>query len=776
MQQRFRFLLVDEFQDTDPLQAEIVLYLCEREPRAGDWREVVLEPGKLFLVGDPKQSIYRFRRADIALYDQVKRLVLDQPDSAGAVPVITQNFRTTPSIVEWVNGAFDGVFALDAEEGRQPRYERVEAYRPPSDDPRVSVLLGRQYAARAGESETARRDEAAALAALLVEMQQPDGGRWAVQDRDAPTRELETLRAPRWGDIAVLVRQTTGLETYEQALRDAGVPYRVDGGKTYFARREVADALLCLRAADDPADAPALYGALHSTYFGFSDADLFLFWSDGGVFDLFAPEQPTGHAAVSEAMAVLRRLHGERGAREPHELVAELVRLTGAAPFLAATGPGAPQAIANLEKLIERARAFAEAGGGGLTAFLAWTAEASDAAGEQESQVDDDDDVVRIVTIHKAKGLEYPIVVLAGGALAGSGGGGGPIVDRAGRAVVVKLRAELPGTAGCDLEPRAYAALRVREQAMAASELRRLLYVAATRARDHLVVSCFGKPATQKGEPSANVLLGPLAAGLPRAGDEPPALDRDAAGLRVLAPRQAPPRRDGTEARDESALLDARAVWGERRAALLSTAARAVRAVSPSGLEQVDDVLKQPASAAAPGRARALAVGTAVHRVMELCDLTDQGSVSRLAESAAAEAGHPDLGPQVATLALTCWGSPPVRAAASSPRVYRELPVRALLGGTLVEGAVDLLFEDEGQWVVVDFKTDVADDAEVLHRYQPQGAAYALAVEAAIAAPVRDIVFVRAAAGGACITVPVDDALRLSGLGLVTGESVSSAT
>ena len=160
--------------------------------------------------------------------------------------------------------------------------------------------------------------------------------------------DAEAWRAPRWGDVAILFRATTGLETYEQALREAGVPYRVDGGKAYFSRREVDDTLLCLRAVDDPSDGPALYGALHSSLFGFSDDDLFLFWSAGGRFDLFAA-QPAGHEAVAYALAVLRGLHERRAACEPHELAADLVRLVKASEVLAATGSGGPQAIANLE-------------------------------------------------------------------------------------------------------------------------------------------------------------------------------------------------------------------------------------------------------------------------------------------------------------------------------------------------------------------------------------------------------------------------------------------
>jgi ATP-dependent helicase/nuclease subunit A len=763
LQRRFRYLLVDEFQDTDPLQAEIVFLLCEREPHAVDWREVVLEPGKLFVVGDPKQSIYRFRRADIALYDEVKALVLGQPSSAGSVEVIRQNFRTTPDVVAWVNNVFADVFDTDRAEGRQPGYEWVEPYRPPTEGPRVAVLLGREYGSAAGESDAARLDEARALAALLHQMHGAGAGSWTVQDRAAASG-AEGWRSPRWGDVALLFRVTTGLETYEQALREAGVPYRVEGGKTYFARREVADALLCLRAADDAADGPALYGALHSSLFGFSDDDLFLFWAAGGRFDLFAAVQPPGHEAIVAALSTLRALHERRAEWEPHEMAAELVRRAHGTEFLAATGAGAPQAIANLEKLVERARAFSGAGGGGLGAFLNWAADAGDAAGEGESQVDDDGDVVHLLTIHKAKGLEYPIVVLVGGAIAGAGGGGEPIVDRVRRRMAIKLKAELPGAAARDLEPRAYTDLNVREKEMSASEARRLLYVAATRARDRLVVSCFGRLTTAKGEPSS-VLLGAMAAALPVLSPTAPTEDYEEEGLLVLAPADPPVRDELQVVPDAAGMVAARGAWLAAREALLAEAGRPARATSPSGLEHVDEEVRGGGPGAPPGRARALALGSAVHRVMELCDLDDESSLPGIAAAVALDAGRPDLAEDAAALAGVCWRSAPVRAAAAAAAadpdaVHRELPIGALLNGAVVSGAVDLLYRDGEQWVVVDYKTDRGADADVLReRYAPQGAAYAVAVEAATNGVVRHVVFV-AAAEGLVVIVPVDDALR----------------
>ena len=763
LQARFSYILVDEFQDTDPLQAEIVFLLCEQRPAAREWREVVLQPGKLFVVGDPKQSIYRFRRADIGMYDQVKRLVAGQPGGTGALEVIRQNFRTTPSVVNWVNNVFAGVFDDDREEGRQPGYQWVEPYRLPAEGPRVAVLLGDDFGSAAGAADAARRAEGQALAALLLALHGEERGSWAVQDRDAGDDVAEAWRPPRWGDVAILFRATTGLETYEQAFREAGVPYRADGGKAYFARREVDDALLCLRAADDPSDGPAVYGALHSSLFGFSDDELFLFWSAGGRFDLFAA-QAAGHEAVAEALAVLRGLHERRAAAEPHELVADLVRLVKASEVLAATSSGGSQAIANLEKLVDRARAFSSAGGKGLGAFLAWAAEAGDAAGEQESQVDDDGDVVHLLTIHKAKGLEYPIVILAGGALSSRGGAGEPIVDRDARRLAVRLKAELPGAPARDLEPQRYTALRTREKQMEASEARRMLYVAATRARDRLVVTCFGKLRNKDGSPSG-VLLGPVADALPA--PAPVAEQYEDGGVLVLPPRVPPAVDDGDGAPDDADLAGARREWSERRAGLLQRARQAAPATSPSGLEHVDEQVRSGGPGAPPGRAKALALGSAVHRVMELCDLVDEQSLVRVAAAAAAELEWPELAEEAADLAAACWSAEPVRAAARAGAadlhaVQREVPVGALLDGVVVAGAIDLLYRDDDAWVVVDYKTDrVAEPGVLLARYRPQGAAYALAAEAALGeGSVREVCFIAARAGGRVVTVPVDDDLR----------------
>jgi ATP-dependent helicase/nuclease subunit A len=196
---------------------------------------------------------------------------------------------------------------------------------------------------------------------------------------------------------------------------------------------------------------------------------------------------------------------------------------------------------------------------------------------------------------------------------------------------------------------------------------------------------------------------------------------------------------------------------------LLDHARRPAPATSPSGLEHVDESVSTGGPGAPAGRAKALALGSAVHRVMELSDLDDESSVETVAAAVAAELERPDLAFEVAELAASCWRAAPVRAAAAAGpgAVYRELPIGVLIDGVVVSGAIDLVYRDGSEWVVVDYKTDRAPEADMLReRYEPQGAAYALAVEAATGGVVREVALVAARATGLVVHMPVDDALR----------------
>ena len=222
-------LLVDEYQDTDPLQAEIIFLLASDDAEESDWRRTRPAPGRLFLVGDPKQSIYRFRRADIAVYRQsLGRLA----EAGGQQRRIEANFRTVPPLIAWVNALFDGLMpATDAPDDPtaafRPAYAPLLACRP--DDPAApagspAVLLLPVASAEAG-ADARRRAEARRLAALVRHFVTEGGAR--VQGRGG----AGAWAAPAYGDIALLFRKLTSVGLYEDAFRDAGVPYRVDGGR-----------------------------------------------------------------------------------------------------------------------------------------------------------------------------------------------------------------------------------------------------------------------------------------------------------------------------------------------------------------------------------------------------------------------------------------------------------------------------------------------------------------------------------------------------------------
>ncbi|HSG29631.1 MAG TPA: UvrD-helicase domain-containing protein, partial [Candidatus Krumholzibacterium sp.] len=212
IRRRYRYFLVDEFQDTDPVQAELVMLLA-----GGGGEEILPDPGRLFIVGDPKQSIYRFRKADIEIYEKVKRRFRE----SGSLLRISQNFRSLPGVTEWVNALFSRI--ITCPEGRyyQPDYEPVHAWR--EGDEAAVISLGLEPGETGADAW--RRAEGSAVAGFIRAL--VDSGREVMDPVDRSRRPV------RLGDIAVLYRGTTGIEHYEDSLREGGIPYIVEGGKLY---------------------------------------------------------------------------------------------------------------------------------------------------------------------------------------------------------------------------------------------------------------------------------------------------------------------------------------------------------------------------------------------------------------------------------------------------------------------------------------------------------------------------------------------------------------
>ncbi len=733
--EKYRCVLVDEFQDTDPIQAEMIVRLCEEGEPATNWREARLRDGSLFVVGDPKQSIYRFRRADITMYDDVKRHVFRD-----GVREITQNFRSSQPIIEWVNRTFAPLFVEQA--GVQPRYVALEHHPEYVCQPEEALTLVRGVVqppppdASTRAPTNMRRCEAGAIAAIIAD---------AVRDRSwrVRTEAPGESRPATYGDITILIPSRTELPLYEEALAGADVPHRHEGGRTFFARQEVRELIALLRAIDDPSDQIAAIAALRSAAFGSSDEELLLHRTNGGWFShVSVPDRSTG--AVPDALRAIHRLAEGRFKQTLPELVRTVLDQTRLVEF-SMLQPQGEQVAANLLKMVDHARAYAAAQPGGLRGFVRWLKEhlATDADAADAEVSEDSDDVVRIVTIHASKGLEFPVVVFANmntdrvdrtNAMA----------DRREHVLHIKL-----GKRDEEFRTPGYDDAETDDKMHALAQERRLLYVAATRARDRLVVPFFDDGSRRKSTDEPKTLNQWLCSVDADEGAVAAPESTAATHLPVWRRPLATPARNAPER-----VVAARTAWRRDRDALRSSAAAGLRIITASSLKadweapftEIDRVR----------RGRAAEFGSAVHALLERVDLRrgDGAGIDALAVAAATEAGMPDRVADLAAIARNALDSAIMRrvraSLAAGGRVLPEVGFSAPTpNGGLTEGRIDLLFEEgigAGRGlIVVDYKTDNVSRADADIRanklYYKQAQVYAWAAQRATGMPVREVVF-----------------------------------
>ena len=513
-----------------------------------------------------------------------------------------------------------------------------------------------------------------------------------------------------------------------------------------YDTQEVREVLDALRVIDDPGDAVALVSALRSPLYACSDVDLLTFHQAGGRWDLRRPVPAAlldDHPVV-EALAHLRSLWEVRWWHEPSALLERLLRERQAFPL--AFAHRRPREVwRRLRFLVDQARAFEEAAGGGLRPFLAW-AELQRSEGSRVHEPMDaetDDDAVSILTIHGAKGLEFPITILSGASTRLGSGRTGVGVLWDGDVPELRIKA----TASTEHFDR----LADLEAEMDVHERARLLYVACTRARDHLIVSTFHAAGKSSFGRWLHELSGEEAEGgwrrLPahREPDPvevvatpppPPVDDRDgwiAARASLLAERGRRTFVSATTIAAEAAeAAEAARVGGANAVAEAGRAAAATGAAEPVGGPVLPD---EEAGAATPwrrGRA-GTAIGRAVHATLQLHD-GDPTTIDALAAQHAHLEAVPDAAGTIATLVRSALQAPSVVAAGAAPRRWRELYVAAPVGDRAVEGYIDLLYESPEGLVLVDYKTDtITGPAEAdakTARYALQTATYALALEA----------------------------------------------
>jgi ATP-dependent exoDNAse (exonuclease V) beta subunit len=777
LQGKYRRIFIDEFQDTDPVQAEILLMLADDVP------------GKLFIVGDPKQSIYRFRGTDVATYRGVSHHVESR---GGRVLQLTTSYRSVPAIQRFVNAAFAHEMVSD-DRALQSDYVGLAQHRPANpDQPAVIALpVPRPYGrgARRQVSGPAIEQSLPDAVGAFIEWLVNDSG-WKVDGVPIQPRHIAMLfrRFSSFGEDVT--------RRYVDAIEARGIPHLLVGGKAFHDRDEVETVRAALAAIEWPDDELSVFATLKGSLFAIDDEYLFEFRHRFREFhpfripkelggnsghDLALAAEPTEHLLpIAEALRLLQQLHRRRNYRPVAETIGRLLTETRAhVGFI--LRPAGEQALANVLHVAELARQY-EAGGG--ISFRGFIDELRDAAESTEAAeapiLEEGSDGVRLMTVHKAKGLEFPVVILADLTCRMNRNDASRYVDASRGLCAMRIGGWAPH------ELHENEALEVsRERA----EGVRLAYVAATRARDLLVVPAIGD------EPWAGGWLSPLNRALYPPGGSRRTAARGA-GCPAFRSKDSVLERPNDELASDSSVcpgehriseaggysvvwwdphalsLDRQPHYGVRREDLIvkdvprnviadgrtlydrwclaRSEARdrgRVPSVAVATVSEWSDSATHPSPAeslpvvdlSSPddrGRSGGVGFGVLLHAI--LADAPLDASRAALDDAAAATARALGLtredGGMAAGIAARVLAHDLLqraRAADARGACRRETPVTLTTDdGTLVEGVVDLAFEENGVWTVVDYKTD-RELARGVESYRRQVALYAAAIGSA---------------------------------------------
>lgn len=785
---RITHLFVDEFQDTDPLQAEILLLLCGEADGPAPQGNAPLDPenlppitpGKLFVVGDPKQAIYRFRRADVMLYEAIKRGLHSQ---GAAVLQLTTSFRAMPDLQSLVNASFEPMMQ-GAQDGSQAEYQPLHPFRTQTKtQPSVIALpVPRPYSKWGRVTARAIDESLPDAIGGFIEYLTRDSG-MKVSERG---REDVPLSARH---ICLLFRRFRGYgrETtrdYVRALEARRIPHVLVGGRSFHEREEVAAVRTALVAMEWPDDSLSVFATLRGPLISLSDDALLDFTGNVGSLHPLRRwdevELTESQQEVADALSLLGQLHRQRNRRPAGETITALLEATRAHAGIA-IWPTGEQALANVLRIADQARRFEQRGSTSFRAFVDFLVNGEGREEAREAPVvEEGTEGVRMMTVHAAKGLEFPVVILCDPTVPRTAQGRSRYVDPRRRL----WACHLAGCAPMELRTHADAIARHDED-----EEVRIAYVAATRARDMLVVPCVGdspqagwvdvlhrglypgagKQRRAKASPGCpafgddSVLEAPVDARRTPEDSVMPGLHRPAEGDHHVTwwdPRSLALGSEAVGGLRQDRLLTADAEgtreaqgqafhrrWRERRSKALARGAvrgPVAQPVTAIAAEAVDPPAVEVLATDAPreGRPHGRRFGTLVHAVLADADFRDDRDV--LADiarshgrSLGASAREVDAAVQATLHALH---HDILRRAARSPdaRFEAEMGLR-LDDGRIAEGSIDLAFCEEVDgtpiWTVVDFKTDLAPSGE--GPYAAQLAMYARAVRGATGCEVR---------------------------------------
>ncbi len=744
-----RHILVDEFQDTNQTQWYIIKALAP--------------PSGLFVVGDPRQSIYAFRGADVSVFGRVQRAI---ECGGGQTIALTRSFRSHQGLIDVINHIFSQILCRDEHSpvrdyeiayGQPMEAMRLDA---PTDKPPVELLLLNP------ESKDDVDDKYIWEAYEIAErIQQMIDAKLLIYDKHKQaTRPIEL------GDIAVLFRRTTYLATYEDAFKDVGLHYVTLGGSSFFKRQEIWDVLNLLRAAYNPQDNLALAVALRSPLFGFSDDMLYRLRRDRktALWDaLFSANSadfsPDEQQLLAAARSCLQHLQKHIGRALIADLINYALRETGYLATLSSL-QGGNRLRRNVEKLVEIARLSGKVM---LGEFLRYIEDITDREVRESEAALTPEDAVQLMTVHASKGLEFPVVIIAdidGTAISASR----DLLVRDGDSWACRVNT----TSAKSEKPFYYTYLSELQKAREIAESRRLFYVAATRAQDYLIISAYVEKIENLS--GKDTWLGWLWNALKLDN----ALKPDIAGVEVIL-RDKPLRRGQSRTASQVPLWDRVAVrqlkpFNEQAQPPLGLATVQVeptaiaRHLSASHLADVGAVAWGDEQERPQYRRRLLnrlrQDAPSIVRLATLPRVTRPASARQIGEMVHAALRHwrfPNQTPnmrdilrgyasqvglmtdkaidwavqQAEELLIQFQGSTLYQQGEDARRrgepFYTELPFIYPIGQRLIHGVIDLLFKHNGQWHIVDYKTATLWKGQTLvthaRRYYLQVGVYAAA-------------------------------------------------
>lgn len=675
---KFERLFVDEVQDNDPLQTEILFFLAEESGSfASEWDKVKLKPGKLFMVGDPKQSIYRFRRADIEVYEKSKQIINEQD---GLLLDLTTNFRSVPAVIDFVNLHFSKSFEKlrdTIKQGFHPNYTSLEVNpeKVYSDKPTIYVNL---------TSATDGIDSEALKTAAFI-------------------REQVEKNGYAYSDIMILFRKYANMQSYALAFESAEIPSIEIGEKQYFTIVEVRALVSALQALDDPTDTISLYSTLRSPIFGFSDRELFDFSKDAGGITLFHGSENEEYTP-GRALYELNKLFQRKKELRPSGVVKAILDFSGVLNVLLASNYG-QQRAAKIIRLIEMLHEYEEDTSLTFSGIVRALIELTESENTRLGAIHISPaaaDSVKMMTIHKAKGLESKVVVLADAFSINNYKSAKQYLTRVDDKIEMIIPYNKTGFGNLDSND-----VIAEDKLKSESEEERLRYVAATRASDVLMICIAAETNYAHNEPFRASIIGDNS--------------QPAAGIELFDTGIEPNDRTGDEE-----TLDLDVAYAEQKGKQKTNLA-SIKENSEkinSFFRNVHAEMDIPKDVYShPGRVPlGKEFGSLVHKLMEyhvtIPGFDPDTVIDRLIDDFEVKPSHK-------TTALAYYKAftehPLVINAINSPEKFCEWEFFTKQDdGTLLTGVIDLVYKNpDGTWTIVDYKTDDVSDPGYRSRIDP---------------------------------------------------------